>query len=148
MLNPSTADAFKVDPTVRRCLGFAQAWGSGGLVVLNAFALRSTDPLALYGHRDPVGPENDRVIRETLERYQPAQVVAGWGEHAAKISRYGARRPAVPRGQRPGSWQSRASEIAAMLGDSLLALKVTKDGNPGHPLYLPGTAVPLPWSPP
>ncbi len=43
-LNPSTADAVKDDPTIRRCKHFAQAHGYGSFVMLNLFALRSTDP--------------------------------------------------------------------------------------------------------
>ena len=31
-LNPSTADEFKVDPTVRRCKDFARRFGCGGIV--------------------------------------------------------------------------------------------------------------------
>ena len=31
MLNPSRADATVDDPTIRRCLGFAQDWGYGSL---------------------------------------------------------------------------------------------------------------------
>lgn len=149
MLNPSTADAFTVDPTVRRCLGFAQDWGSGGLIVLNAFALRSTNPRVLYGHPDPTGQHNDDLIRRTLDRYQPAQVVAGWGHHAGKIDEAGFTKRALTNVyySRRHSWRSRESDLAEMLGDRLMALKVTKDGHPGHPLYLPAEALAQPWSP-
>ncbi|MDR9403044.1 MAG: DUF1643 domain-containing protein [Halothece sp. Uz-M2-17] len=38
MLNPSRANATVDDPTIRRCLGFAQDWGHGSLAVVNLFA--------------------------------------------------------------------------------------------------------------
>lgn len=68
MLNPSTADASLDDPTIRRCVGFAKAWGCPGLTVVNLYALRSADPKALWSHPDPVGPDNNRWISEVLLR--------------------------------------------------------------------------------
>ena len=35
LLNPSTADAQQLDPTLRRCVSFAKCEGSGGMVILN-----------------------------------------------------------------------------------------------------------------
>jgi len=78
-LNPSTADEVRDDPTVRRCVGYAKRWGFSRLVVCNIFALRSTDPRTLYGHPDPIGPDNDRhLLGEAL---RADRVVAAWGIH-------------------------------------------------------------------
>jgi hypothetical protein len=49
MMNPSTADAFNDDATIRKCVGFAKAWGFGRIRVVNLFALRSREPLDLFG---------------------------------------------------------------------------------------------------
>ncbi|WP_047890963.1 DUF1643 domain-containing protein, partial [Micromonospora sp. RV43] len=118
MCNPSTADAFRVDPTVARCIARARTWGTGGLLVLNLFALRSTDPKALYGHPDPVGPDNDRVIAEhfTLAADPLGLVVAAWGTH--------------------GALHDRSRHVDALLrarGVRPLCLGVTRAGFPRHP---------------
>lgn len=123
MLNPSTADAENDDPTIRRCIGFAKAWGCGGLTVVNLFAYRSTDPKAMRGVRDPVGPLNDTYIRAAAEHCHP--VVAAWGTH--------------------GTLRQRATEVKMILlrtGVSIVSLGVTKDGHPKHPLYVAGKTTP------
>lgn len=126
MLNPSTADAFKEDPTVSRCIRFAVTWGFGALEVVNIFALRSTDPKQLYKAEDPVGPDNDRTILEVARR--SGLVVAAWGAH--------------------GALRDRGREVAQLLerhGLALHCLGATKDGHPRHPLYLPAAAQPVPY---
>lgn len=125
MLNPSTADATTLDPTCRRCRGFAESWGYGSVLVGNLFALRSTDPGRLRDHDDPVGPANDRHLRRIAGAART--VVAAWGVH--------------------GAYRGRDREVAARLDADLMALDTTRDGHPGHPLYLPGDLEPTPWAP-
>lgn len=122
LLNPSVADVVRNDPTVRKCIQFAKRWGYGGLIVLNLFAYRSTDPKALPHAADPVGPENDRHIREVLGRPNVGVVVAGWG--ADRFAR------------------SRAEVVKAIIrlaGRPLQCWGTNDDGSPKHPLYLPYT---------
>ena len=122
LLNPSTADATRDDPTLRRCLGFARRWGFGSLEVVNLFALRSPSPAALRAAADPVGPENDRWLTEAVERADA--VAAGWGNH--------------------GPLLGRAEAVRARLPDGTLCLGVTASGQPRHPLYVAGDCDPSP----
>lgn len=123
MLNPSTADAFIVDPTVRRCLGFAQRWGAGGLLVLNVYGLRSADPRVLRRHPDPVGPQNDAIIVARLA--EPiARVVGAWGAHAD-----------------PGRARY-VVDLIRQAGHRPVCLGRTQAGAPRHPLYLRADCVP------
>lgn len=122
MLNPSTADHAEDDPTIRRCVGFAKAWGFGGLVVGNLFALRSTDPKALYAHPDPVGPDNDQHLTEICQ--SALRIICAWGTHGKHLGR------------------DRAVYDKLEFFD-LRALKVTTKGHPGHPLYIAGSTEPM-----
>jgi len=114
MLNPSTADHREDDPTIRRCIGFAQHWGYGRIAVANLFALRATDPKALKAADEPIGAVNDgwldKVIRESKV------CIAAWGAHSFAAAR--------------------AKEVGERFGDQLFCLGTTKAGHPKHPLYL------------
>jgi hypothetical protein len=124
MLNPSTADAFALDPTNRRCVGFAQRWGFGGLVTTNLFAFRSTDPKGLRGATDPIGSDNDTAIVHAARSAE--LVIASWGNH--------------------GTYRGRGEQVSDMLhraGVALHHLRRTRAGHPAHPLYLPGDLVPI-----
>jgi hypothetical protein len=128
MLNPSTADDVRDDPTIRRCHRFAASWGYGALHVVNLYALRATNPRELWTVADPVGPQADHWLRVAARyaRTHDAPLVAAWGVHA------------------------RTDRVNQVLGgiegmDRLLALGTTTSGAPRHPLYLPKTAQLAPW---
>lgn len=88
MLNPSTATDTADDPTIRRCIGYAQGWGYDILEVANLFSYRATMPDELYRIQDPVGPGNDLHILKAAERAEV--IVCAWGAHGAKDDRGGA----------------------------------------------------------
>lgn len=128
LLNPSTADATRNDPTVRRCIGYAMAWGFGELEVVNIFALRSTDPAGLRAVEDPVGPGNDRAIRRAVARAD--LTVAAWGNHGSHLSR-----------------SRRVRQLLSSTTNQVTALAVAQTGEPKHPLYLSASIEPKPWNP-
>lgn len=124
MLNPSTADASQDDPTIRRCIGFAQREWWGGILVVNLFAFRSSSPALMKKAPNPVGPENNTHIR-TLLAQPHGPVVCAWGSH--------------------GSFQGRDQSARSLLGPGLKCLGKTNAGQPKHPLYLPKDAELIPW---
>lgn len=116
-LNPSTADATKNDPTMRRVIGFAQREGFRGVWMGNLFAYRATDPRELRHALDPVGSENNRWLQRmaSWSRY----VCFGWGTH--------------------GAIHGRGTTVAELLAAyDPFCLGTTKAGYPRHPLYLRG----------
>lgn len=135
MLNPSTADALKDDRTIGRCIEFAKREGYDGIVVVNLYALRSTDPAAILTSPDPVGPDNDLYITPLLtERVRRGlPVVAAWGSFATTASR--------------GAFAGRASRVLALVaGVDWRCLGVTKvTAAPRHPLYVRGDQPLIPY---
>lgn len=118
MLNPSTADANKDDPTIRRCTNFARDWCCTRLTVVNLFALRATDPKDLTRHPDPVGPDNDKHLKAEIKKHRI--VVAAWG--GSSLARK--------------QWIHYRHGILRRLDICLGVLGTTKSGAPRHPLYL------------
>lgn len=121
-LNPSTADEDNDDPTIRRCIGFARSWGYGALCMTNLFAYRATEPADMKKAADPVGRHNNDTLVDLASR--AGLVVAAWGAH--------------------GTYKGRDQSVR-LLVPGLHYLRLTKDGHPGHPLYLPKNLRPVAW---
>ena len=130
-LNPSTADETVDDPTIRRCIGFAKREGMSGLVMVNLFALRATDPGYMKLHQFPISHpdqvhECDKHICLSLPN---GKIVAAWGVH--------------------GHHRDRDMEVRRMIanrGRKLYHLGLTKGGYPKHPLYLRGDSPLVEWT--
>ena len=126
MLNPSTADEVKLDPSCTRARVYAEQWGFGALIVTNLFGWRATDPDDMKAARDPVGRGNDAAIVEAARHAK--LVVCAWGNH--------------------GLHRERSAYVRAVLSEAQVPLHVLKlngGGEPAHPLYLPAKLSPAIW---
>lgn len=127
MLNPSTADAEHDDPTIKRCIGFAKAWGYGSIWVVNLFAFRATNPKYLWKEKDPKGKHNYCTIEGAVGKCD--LVIAAWGaidthyDHIKEVCK-----------------------IVTCKKD-LHCISLTKDGKPAHPLYLARDLKPTVYKP-
>lgn len=131
-LNPSTADAFRNDQTVRKELGFAAHWGCVRYIKVNAYAWRGTYPddmfrarlrgIDIVGFGDPgagLSVGNDEAILSALRdvAVNGGIALAAWGTNID------------PR---------RAAQVAVLAdraGVEWRCLGHTKNGSPKHSLY-------------
>ena len=118
LLNPSTADEYNNDPTIRRCTSFAREWHFGSMEVVNLFAYRATDYRELFKASEPIGAENNLFLMQAIERC--STIVLGWGAR--------------------GTFLKRDRQVMSLLAGrkDLYCLGITKDGQPRHPLYIKG----------
>ena len=123
-LNPSTADEFRDDHTIRRCVGFARRWGFDAICMTNLFAFRATDPMVMKTVIEPVGIDNDKWLLEIAE--SASLVVAAWGTH--------------------GRYLDRDARVKELLRHRLFCLGKTNNGFPLHPARLPNDLKPVPFT--
>jgi hypothetical protein len=128
MMNPSTADETVDDRSVAKCERFARTWGVyGGIYVGNTFAYCATNKKHLRDIADPTGPENDKHLIEMAKLAGIVIFAYGRPEHR--------------------KLQDRGKLLAKILIDKGVEpyiLKLSKNGTPCHPLYLPKTLKPRP----
>lgn len=122
MLNPSTADHERDDPTICACIDFAERWECGAIDVVNLYAFRTSSPAMLRReakHRDVVGIANDGHILRVATNAR--LVVAAWGRNGT----------ATIGGKRRDEYVQRLLSTNRV---RLHVLKVLPENVPGHPL--------------
>ena len=129
-MNPSTADAYVDDPTVRRECNFARDWGFGSLVKTNVMDYRATCP------GDLLVPGVAAQTEANLEEIQR------WVHHCPTV--------VVAWGRIPSSLQHCVTLVKNILQKSLVhpqCLGRNLDRSPRHPLYLKrnSTLEPFEW---
>lgn len=127
MLNPSTANHEQDDPTIRRCIKFAERLHVTKLQVVNLFALRTPYPDRLEVESDPVGPDNKYWVDYALQDAK-GPVIAAWGANGGFMEQ----------------------DLTMMgwldaLGIEPECFEVLKNGHPKHPLYVRGTTPLIPY---
>lgn len=119
MLNPSTADATKDDRTIEKIKRFTEKWEYGGFYVGNLFAYRSTNPAELSGVNFPL-----HILTTNLDHIKKMAAIC-----ELKMLAHGNPPIDYPDFKRfPFDWHY---------------LKLTKSGNPYHPLYLKEDLTPI-----
>jgi hypothetical protein len=121
MLNPSTADEYKLDPTVNRAYKIAKRYKLGELVVLNVFAIKGTDPSIIKFCSEPVGEYNDYYIKYYLKKSK--MTVLAWGNN--------------------GKFNDRATAVKKLIINSKIdpfCIDINNSGEPKHPLYTKNNA--------
>jgi hypothetical protein len=124
-LNPSMAGADREDQSSRKFRGFASLLGYGSYITCNLYDFIATDPKFLKKLGYPTSEANGAAIK--LVAKLSAQVICAWGAEARGLAR-----PAA------------VLKLLRVEGVTPMALKLTDDGIPRHPLYLPYSCTPVP----
>ncbi|MAM05239.1 MAG: hypothetical protein CMD06_04690 [Flavobacteriales bacterium] len=114
MLNPSSADSKKDDPTIRRLISFSKKWGYGGFKVCNLYSYVTSSPSTLYSSSNILGYKNKSYIKKQIKNSDC--IVYAWGNTEAEPH-----------------WLKKIVKTSYCIG-------INKNGTPKHPLYINSNA--------
>lgn len=129
-INGSTAAEDAEDQTTLKWRGFTLRNGGRKYIAVNPFAFCATDVGVLAKAADPIGPDNDRHIREALG--EADLIVPCWGN----------------RSKVPDRLRFRLDALLALFqasGKPMKAFGFTRSNDPKHPLMLGYDTVLIDW---
>lgn len=128
LLNPSVGDEHRNDPTNERCERRARAWGFGGVTFTNLFPYVAANPKDMLKADDPIGPPNKARDAILDAASHAGLVLCGWGNHGLH--------------KHQGTY---IKDVLEAHGIELHILRLTGQGQPEHPLYVPYDVKPVLW---
>ena len=131
-MNPSIADESVLDATLKRCMSNTKRFGCESMMIANLFPIVSTARSGMIAAADRDGEENgEKNYRHIRSIAKTADLlIVGFGTDAGTIPKLAYSIPA----------------LQAAIGDlPVMTLRITKNGLPSHPLYLPGDLDPIPY---
>ena len=121
LLNPSTADETKADPTITRCIRRGFKLDAREVIITNLFSWRATEPKHMIkAHArgvDVIGDDNDDWLIRCARAAD--MVVCGWGNHGKLIAR-----------------SKQVRDMMTAHDIQPYQLLETGQGEPQHPLYV------------
>ncbi len=120
-LNPSTANQTKNDNTVTKLIKVSANNGFGGFYIVNLFAVISKDPNILITHPNPLGDNNEWLLKTSA---LCNRTVFAWGNFKEA--------------------KERSIQVASMFNNPYCFIQ-NKNGSPKHPLYCKDETILIPF---
>ncbi len=130
-LNPSKANEYRKDSTLRRLITFSRKWGYGNLLVMNLFSRVSSSPRILRHCTDPIGEKSDKELSLRAKDWSlnpEWDLWLGWGTGGSFLER-----DIFVLSMLVRYHERRQKLFPEALG--LLSIGCTLKGFPRHPLY-------------
>jgi len=110
-LNPSTATETDSDPTMTKLATAANMMGFGGMILVNLFPVRSSNPSDIDRHNAPLGEDADEYIKRATK--EADAVFAAWGGKGEQYT-------------------DRITEVNNIIDQDIFVLDFNQDGSPLH----------------
>ena len=122
-INPSTASPEQLDNTINKVIKIARFNGYSNWIMLNIYPQRATNPDDLHKIADEtIIKRNLEIISQTLETFNQSDILFAYGNLIYKRLYL---RPCL----------EQISELLKSKSKIIKVIKLTKEGNPVHPLY-------------